>query len=450
MLAEPATLEAEQRAHAHRATPAGVAFAVEGGIDPNDLAQAGWGILFAPGVSQEIKDALSPLIEHRRQQASPFRIFDGDDSILPGDTSLTWLSRRGVGLTVVNPDLGVPFYLLLVGPPDTLPFEFQYGLDLYWAVGRLWFDTADEFGRYADSVVRYETATAVQTARQVAIFAPQHDFDQATQLFNRQVAMPLRDGEGARPAPVGSRQKFRLRTYLQADATKANLTRIFAGDIEGGAPALLFSGGHGMAFEPGDPQLFAGQGALVCQDWGGLGSIAPPHWFGGADLDEGSKVHGLIHVLFACYGGGTPTQDNFDRLNGAPKIIAPRPFFSRLPQALLAHPRGGALAVLAHVERAWAYSFQGQKNNSQVQGFRDVLGRLMRGDRIGQATDVFNIRWAALSTMLAEQQLELRHGGQVPMRALGRLWVARDDARNFVILGDPAVRLRVEDMPVLG
>jgi hypothetical protein len=27
---------------------------------------------------------------------------------------------------------------------------------------------------------------------------------------------------------------------------------------------------------------------------------------------------------------------------------------------------------------------------------------------------------------------------------LGFLWIARDDARNYVILGDPAVRIRAE------
>src|SRR4029434_7856131 len=107
--------------------------------------------------------------------------------------------------------------------------------------------------------------------------------------------------------------------------------------------------------------------------------------------------------------------------------IADKPFLSRLPQKMLAHPNGGALAVLAHVERAWAYSFQGQRGGGQVQGFRDVIGRLLRGERIGQATDTFNVRWAALSTVLAERQLDLHHGGDVSARALGRLWIARED-----------------------
>jgi len=134
-------------------------------------------------------------------------------------------------------------------------------------------------------------------------------------------------------------------------------------------------------------------------------------------------------------------------MNKAPRQIAERPFFSRLPQALLSHQSGGALAVLAHIERAWAYAFQSTKGGSQIQGFRDVIGRLLRGERIGQATDTFNIRWSVLSTALAEVQLEKQNGAEVPLKTLGRLWVARDDARNFMIFGDPAVRLRVDDMP---
>jgi hypothetical protein len=43
--------------------------------------------------------------------------------------------------------------------------------------------------------------------------------------------------------------------------------------------------------------------------------------------------------------------------------------------------------------------------------------------------------------------LELHHGAETSLKALGRMWVARDDARNYMIFGDPAVRLRVEDMP---
>ena len=50
---------------------------------------------------------------------------------------------------------------------------------------------------------------------------------------------------------------------------------------------------------------------------------------------------------------------------------------------------------------------------------------------------------------LAELQVDLQHGADVPLKMLGQFWVARDDARNFMILGDPAVRLRVKDMPEL-
>ena len=78
-----------------------------------------------------------------------------------------------------------------------------------------------------------------------------------------------------------------------------------------------------------------------------------------------------------------------------------------------------------------------------------MIVRLLLGERVGQATDPFNMRWAALSTELAEVQNDMRFGADVPLKKLGQMWVARDDARNFLVLGDPAVRLRIEDMPDL-
>jgi hypothetical protein len=436
---------------ADRAVSANTAFLIEGGVDASNLSQAGWGVLFAAGVDQKIKDAVQPLLQHRKAQgAEPFVVYDGATTYRSGDTASAWLDRHGVRLDVVDPAKGVPFYLLIVASPEAIPFSFQYSLDLYWAVGRLWFDTPDEFRRYAESVIAYENAAAVETTRQVAVFAPEHDVDAATQLFNRQVVEPLVTGEGNKPVPLGQRQKFAVQSFLSETASRATLDSIFAGQIAGGRPAVLFSGGHGMAFERTDPRQRATQGALVCQDWPGHGKVTESHWYAAADLPASAHVHGLVHFLFACHGGGCSSHDEFDRVNAQPKQIAEAPFIARLPQALLAHPSGGALAVLAHVERAWTYSFQSGNGRPQVQGFRDVLGRLLRGERIGQATDSFNLRWAVLSAALADLQIDKQHGADIPWKTLGRMWVARDDARNFIVLGDPAVRLRVDDMPMSG
>jgi hypothetical protein len=210
---------------------------------------------------------------------------------------------------------------------------------------------------------------------------------------------------------------------------------------------LLFSGSHGKSFRLDDPRQEGSQGAIVCQDWTGYGSISKDQYYDASDLSANAKVHGVIHLLFACYGAGWPQFDNFKRLESSPAQIAPKPMMGRLPQALLAHPEGGALAVLGHVERAWAFSFHSDRGGPQIQGFRDVIGRIMRGDRLGQATDQFNFRWAALSTELSEVLSQMQFGLQVPPQQLANQWVARDDARNYILFGDPAVRLRVEDMP---
>ena len=84
------------------------------------------------------------------------------------------------------------------------------------------------------------------------------------------------------------------------------------------------------------------------------------------------------------------------------------------------------------------------------QSFRDVLTKLMSGYRFGSATDQFNFRWAALSIPLTDtlQKMQTRRGLETQA---AQQWVARDDARNYILHGDPAIKLRVDEkeMPPL-
>ena len=349
---------------------------------------------------------------------------------------------RGASFNPVSPTMGVPYYLLLVGSPQEIPFEFQYTLDIYWAVGRLHFDDPSGYANYAASVVDYETAAAVFHKRKVAHFATRHDFDRATHLYAKHVAEPLASGDGKRPA-IGQKQGFASQPLIGEDATKTTLTSLLRGDL-GGSPALIVSGTHGMVIEPDDPRLPAAQGALVCADWEGYGAIdLDEACFAASDVPSDARVHGLIHFFFACYSTGCPETDTFEKRPGVPpKRIAPAPMLARLPQALLAHPGGGALATIGHIDRAWSYSFKTLRA-PQLQGFRSVLNPVLSGHRVGHALDQFNVRWAALTTELADRLSLGPPATPKEQDELASLWVARDDARNYIVFGDPAVRLRV-------
>jgi hypothetical protein len=201
-----------------------------------------------------------------------------------------------------------------------------------------------------------------------------------------------------------------------------------------------------VKFKMTDPAQRDKQGAMLCQDWPGFGAAAPEHLFTAADIPAEAKLDGLIHFFFACYGGGCPREDNFGLGTGEPpRQLVRAPIVSRLPQRMLLQ---GALASFAHVDRAWAYSFQNTRGAPQVQEMRDVMVRILQGQRLGQALDGFNLRWAVLSAELQESQKsrEAFADQLVSNAELANRFVARNDARNYIVIGDPAVRLRTEIM----
>ena len=431
---------------------------VKEGVDVGKLEQTGWGVIFpavargseAEGRQAAIREALSPLLALRKGQATGlhehyYKEYTGALAYRPGESKQKYLARLGTGPGPADPDK-VPYYLLIVGSPEEIPFQFQYQLDVQYAVGRLHFDTLDDYNSYARSVVTAETGE-LSLSRELAFVGVANPDDMATLLSRKHLVAPLADlAEASKGAPG-----WTVSRYFDERANKAHVSELLGGAK---TPALLFTASHGMGFPHGDPLQRRHQGALLLQDWPGprewSGAIDEGQYFSGDDLSSDANLLGLIAFNFACYGGGTPRYDEFSKQAFKErKEIAEQAFVAELPRRMLAHPCGGALASIGHIERAWGYSFMwgtGPRGaaSPQLTVFESTLEALMKGMPVGAALDHFNLRYAEMASDLALQLEELEFDPDAcDAYTLANMWTSSNDARGYAITGDPAVRLAI-------
>ena len=415
---------------------------VRDGLNARALADAGWGIICATDEPEETLCALAPLLALRREQAGPrFRSFTGARgyrSADPRENKSRFLVRSGAAAAgLVDPER-VPYYLLIVGDPARIPFEFQHQLDVQYAVGRLHLHSPAAYARYAQAVLWAERQR--RAAAQLVLFGPCNDGDPATALSARELIEPLH-------AALLARSDWRQELFLDEAATKERLCRLLGGK----APTLLFTATHGLQLPPGDPRQRELQGALLCQDWPGPSGrhapLAPAHYFAAHDIPPDADLRGTLMFSFACFSAGTPYLDSFAgcRPQGA-QALTPEPFVAALPRRLLEHPGGPALAVIGHVDRAWGYSFAwpSAATGAHTAAFEDTLRRLMSGDPLGYALEPLNQRYAELATALCDELTNRHNGKQIDAAELATLWTATHDARGYLLLGDPAACLHPE------
>jgi len=307
-VAEPENIDELRRRH-RRATfsPLGP----KEGVDAKRVDQSGWGVIFAHYADRAVKEALGELLNHRKdgegQAGEFFKIYEGADGHRPDESKSRFLARHGAAPGPADPDK-VPYYLLIVGGPQRISYRFQSQLDVQYAVGRIHFETLEEYANYARSVVDAETKP-LKLSREMAFFGVANEGDRATKMSSEQLIDPMR---AKLEKGVTDVTDWTYKAYMREAATKDQLAELLGGDA---TPALLFSASHGMSFPLGSSRQLDHMGALLCQDWPGPGNwnwpIKQDFYFAGDDLSSEKNLLGLIAFFFACYSAGTPLMDDF-------------------------------------------------------------------------------------------------------------------------------------------
>lgn len=414
-------------------------------IDPANLSSTNWGVIWPPrpwnAKEQAHFDALHPLIERRRQQVrqNSTRRTLREFEYRPGWSYVRFLEDAGpkVKPGQMNTEK-IPYYLLIVGDPERIPWSFQTNLDGEYAVGRLWFNDPGDCQAYVTALLAYEDNPASSgRAKRALLLGTQHAHDPATETSAAHLVRPLHawlmNHEDA--AGLNFQYELLLGNTPGREATRANFLERMAGPRP---PAVWFTAGHGLEWKSPNSQQEAAQGGLVFQDWSG-GGAGKGAFLAGLHAGQELNPAGSVAFCFACFSAGTPMWQDWVQTGAAQ--IAQRPFVARLPQKLLAN---GALGFIGHVSRAWTYSILGAELDSQqITPFQSLMLALLRGARLGHATDYMNYQWGELTKQLLAH---LEGEEALSKEQVVNLWLARNDFRAYVLLGDPAARLAVESL----
>lgn len=422
----------------------GPELAPEKAVDVTNPLEAGW--TFVVGELDDRRAdriaAVKRLAEHRGMANPAEPLVFGADS---WHAQATWVDEQYLGAPAH------PKYVLLLGGPDSLPFSLQFELAAAGAsVGRLGFEDDADLETYIDKVLALEAAADPIPSPKAVVFAVDHGPRDPTSYSRRFMAAPIADR-------IESKPPFAVTRLFGDDATKQQLLAALTDE----RAALVYTASHGMFADRSqglDVQRRI-NGAICCHS---PGTPIEDGLLTAADVpaDDQPCAEGGVIVQFACWGYGTPTESCFDHWRiGGGTVNAEEAFISALPTRLLAHPRG-PVAYVGHVDTAWLHGFTdaaspepdlGKSYDERLAPFLTTVdAALLKRWPAGLGLDDLSHRGASLSVSLASFFDSLRRQGKqldtltdAELALLADGYIRRNDALNFLLLGDPAARTRV-------
>jgi hypothetical protein len=399
-------------------------------VDPSNLAETGWAVVAPADSSPDILPALEPLLELRREQAGNlFRIL----KYRPGDDAIAFLNRYGESFPTSVTE--VPGYLLLVDDPTRITFDTQVLLGLGRCVGRLAFETIDEYANYARAAAKRET-DANRGAGRVVLFSPgaanEPPLDGAdTRALESLLTARNLAGRAVDTLAGGSATKQRL-----AEAIKS-----------GPALDLLVTITQSLVFPPGHTRQRTQQGGLLCAPTvaNTAGASLTDRVWSSSDIEDDDDYRGLLSLHVGSFCAGTERVDSLAvQMFNEQLLLAPEPFVSALAQRQLGHARP-SLAVIGQTDRLTLCGPADTRWVALGLFVRDFVNRVLRGNTVGHALMKGSTIWAQATSDLAAKLQDAAFGATVDHAGIASAWVNKQAFGSFILLGDPAVRLMRAD-----
>ena len=430
--------------------------------DPDDLCN-GWGVLWPEGRA-ELRAHVADLVAWRQAQIGRSWREAGrpepPPQVLEFGLPAGWDVATFVAKQLrVRPTWDQPKFLLILGDIDGIGVGFQQDLCAYAHVGRLVFQDKAGYQRYVAKLIAHEKAEALEQSPRLLTWSawsgePKGALKAGEEFLFGPLLQAAQDPR--QDLPFAPKRVIRCGPKT-AEKTWERLRALAAEPV----PTVLLSLSHGQgdaAWSDADKRALQGRLAL------GDGVMLAPE-----SLGEGVFLPGGVWFLYACFGGGTPVESVYGRWLRELRDVDPTyridavlrsfsladpPFVAKTPQVALGNALG-PLAVFAHIDLAFCYAFQADKGQelrpdgaSAREGvalLRELLGLIGGGARVGRVMSHLHQSLAAIDqALLAFYGGEDGELGQERRWARGLHWMARQDIRAFVLLGDPAARMRVQ------